>query len=285
MADGIVDETKGFVEAHPYASGGIALGVLLLLVLILGGSKKSQPATVIQAPDGSGTAAAAQIGVAQIGASAANTQAQIAAGVADAATAAQLQLGVTASNNATQLAVTQANDATTIAQAQAGAATAQSGNLTLQNEFAALAASLTAFATQQNTVSTSNAGTQGSALAGVLTTQLNDATSIANNVVNQIGNVSAIKTSQGADNNPAGELQSYLPGALNALNATGGSGGTTASGSSGIGLPSADSLANLFAGASTMTSTTSALNGEQFLEGLNGLTAKIGNSVQFNAQH
>ena len=273
MADGIVDETKTFVEAHPYASGGIALGVLLLLVLILGGHKTAAPTTVVQAPDTSGTAAAAQLGAAQIAANASNVQAQIAAGVANTNTAAQLQATVTASNNATQLATTQANDATTIAQAQAGAATAQSGNLTLSNEFSSLAQALTAFATQQNSVTTQSSGTQGAQIASVLNTADSNAAGVQNTFTNDY---------YGAFNNIVstnGGFAGIEPIASGTAQSAYGSGATQ----SGGGYSAAD-LATIFAGASTTTSNTTALNGEQFLEGLNGLTAKVGDGVAFHAQ-
>lgn len=154
----IVASTEGFVQKHPMAAVGVAVGVVLLLWWVSSGSS-AQPVQQAYNP----TADAAQIAQAQI---AGNTAAQIAsiqsnAGVA----AAQIAAGVQNQASSDQLAATIAqfnmltasqasHDAATVATANAAteqvriqeaSATTQNYNNNVASEFATLASTVLAY--------------------------------------------------------------------------------------------------------------------------------------------
>jgi hypothetical protein len=168
----IVANTESFVEEHPYATAGIAIGVVILLWYLLSGSSTPASTTVVQ-PDT--TADAAQVAEnqaaqdaataqTQIAANATVQQATIAAGVANSSTAAQEAASIAQSNSQTAIAQSTNDDALTA-----------QGNATIGSEFANLASLLTTFSNNTTSVQNTGIATTGN----VLTTLANDQTALS----------------------------------------------------------------------------------------------------------
>lgn len=168
MAENLTGGTENFLKAHPYASAGIVLGVVLVVWwLVSRGSSAPQAGSGVV--DDTGTADAAAIQAAQIGANGQLAQAQIQAGVLNNQTAAASQValaqigGQTATaqfNSAAEIATS--NSAVAIAASQIQGDEQLSNNATLASEYADLSSVLNGmFNSTSNTVGGGAGGTGG----------------------------------------------------------------------------------------------------------------------------
>jgi len=247
MSDGIVANTEGFVEAHPYATLGIAIGAILFIWYI---TSSSGTTTVAAAPaDDSATQAAAQLGAAQIAANAQTTQAQISADAANTQEnlAAQVANTGTAATEAVEIAATNASTAQAVANANATVGVA--GDQATSNEFQALLAALTSYASLPTTTINTSA------------LQVGQEEAVANSD-NYIANFIE-DTQNNAGNGGNTGLASNIAGNLTML-------GTQLTGA----------LTN----PADYTTTNPSLNSTDFTTAISNLTAQLPSLNKFNAQ-
>lgn len=283
---GIVGNTGNFIEEHPYASAGIAVGAVLLIWYFTSGSSAPAPS---QPADNSAAAAALAASNNQIAGQTA--LAQIAAGVANAQTSAQQATSLASINGQTAAALAAASAATSVAQYQSqadiaasnnassiayshdAASIAGSANATITSEFSAVSDLIGKFGTTLDT--NQNAGINTGDLTTFLTNSEHNTTFLTSQVAtNQL---LALQGGQWTTNNPLGT--NALAEVLGQTQA--GSGQGAGAGPGGIVAPgvslSAAQLATLFQGPTSSTQT--ALSGAQFSDLAKSLVASIGQGV------
>lgn len=253
----MIESTKEFISEHPYASGGIALGVVFLIWYATRSSGSSGTTTVVQQPDTS--ADAASVANTQAAADAQTAQAQIAAGVANTSTAAQLAAAIAGSNSATAIAATNASASVTT-----------SANSTIASEFTSLAQTLQEYAglmttnENQSTYSgtTSLSTVDQTALNTVVGAQLAEST-------NGVGlqNAALAGNSGTGGSSVFGNISDFMNTQTNAL--------------------LNPNLVTNTANYSLNTSSTNVVNApalseKGFITSLNGLTQQLGNGVTFH---
>jgi hypothetical protein len=284
---GIVGNTGNFIEEHPYASAGVAVGVVLAIWYFTSGSAPAGPS---QPADNSGAAAAVAATNAQVAGQTA--LAQIAAGVANNQTAATQATAIAGINAQLQAALAAAAGATSVAQYQSqadivashtaahiaysadAASVANSANATVASEYGGLASLIGKFGS--TLTSQQNAGINTGDLTTFLTNAMHNTTFLTSQVAtNQL---LALQEGKWTTNNPLGSLA--LAEVLGQTQA--GAGGAQAgAGPGGIVAPgvslSAAQLAALFQGPTSSTQT--ALSGQQFSKLAQSLIASIGQGV------
>lgn len=276
---GMVGNTGNLITEHPYASAGIAVGVVLLVWYFSSGSGPQA-----SAPQDN-SAAAAQVAAVNANAASANLQTTAAQAVSIAGINASLQAALAQAGASTSVAqyqsqadIAASNNNASIAFSHDAAATTISGNASIASEFGSVADMISAFGKVLDT--NQNAGINSTDLENFLSMSEHNTTFLASQVTtNQL---LALQGGEWTTNNPLGT--NVLAEVLGQTQA--GSGQTAGAGPGGIVAPgvslSAAQLATLFQGPTS--SSKSALSSSDFAALANSLVASIGKGVTTSVQ-